>query len=306
MDILIILILVALLIGVMFLMCSVIAKIIVFGRRQTLEESWEWQMLNAPGTRHFKKEDFENYTVTGYGGVLLHASVLYAKKNKNRWIIMAHGYTDTRYGMLKYIQFFHKLDFHCVVYDERGHGENAPCPCSFGIREAKDLMAVIEDLHQRKGDRIRLGLLGESLGGATVLTALQYKPRVDFVVDDCGFADIIPILKAGLRRSRVPSFLVYPASRMAKHKYGESFTAARPVDHVRGNTIPLLIFHGADDNFIPCEHSQMVREATKGYAELHLIPEAGHAGSAIKAPDQYLEILRNFLKNPEGGDCGDI
>ena len=276
-------------------LAAVIANIIVYGYRQSTEEAWSWQMDHAPGCRIFKRSDFTDYEVSAPDGYLHHVSYLPAKKPSDRYIILAHGYTDTRFGMLKYIQFYHALGFHCIAFDQRGHGENAPAPCSYSIREKTSLLAVLKDARERYGETIRVGIHGESLGGATVLASLGEKPDISFAVDDCGFCDIIPILKDGLRKSRVPRWMVYPASLAAKVLFGASFTAAKPIEGVRENHIPLLIIHGAEDDFIPPEHSARVKDANPGYAELHYFQGAGHAGSAIKDPEKYLEILRNFL-----------
>lgn len=283
---------------VLFLALSFyIARTIVRGDRQTMDDSFQWQMQHAEGCRKFKREDFTDYTVTGSDGYVYHVSYLPATETaSDRYVLIAHGYTDTRWGALKYMQFYHALGFHCVCFDERGHGENAFDPCSYSVREVDGLLAVLSDMKSRYGASIRVGLHGESLGGATVLMSLKYQPQVDFAVDDCGFNDIIPILKAGLRNLHIPAFMVYPASFLAKLLYGVSFTEARPLTAVKGNQIPLLIMHGADDDFILPEHSAAVKDTTEGYAELHYFPNAGHAESAIKDPERYLAILTDFLK----------
>ncbi len=279
-----------------FILSSLIANIIVHGYRQTPDEAWNWQMQNAPGCRVFKKEDFSDYMVTAPDGYQHHVSYLPAKEESDRYVILAHGYTDMRWGALKYIQFYHALGFHCIAFDQRGHGENAPQPCSYSIREKTSILAVLKDARERYGQNIRVGFHGESLGGATVLAALGEKPDISFAVDDCGFSVILPILKAGLRKAHLPRWMVYPASAAAKLLFGASFTAARPIDGVKGNQVPLLIMHGADDDFIPPQHSADVKNITEGYSELHLFEGAGHAASAIKHPDRYLEILGTFLR----------
>ena len=301
------LVLVIVIIVLFFGLSFYIAYTIVHGNRQTIDASWQWQMDHAPGCRIFKREDFTDYTVDGGDGYTHHVSYLPAKdESSDRFVILAHGYTDTRFGMLKYIQFYYALGFHCVCFDQRGHGENAPTSCSYGIRESESLMAVLKDAFTRYEGKIRcVGIHGESLGGATVLTSLgnhldaafpELGNPVKFAVDDCGFAAILSILKASLKNLHIPAFMVYPASLISKILYGFSFTEARPVDHVKGNRLPLLIMHGAADDFIlPEENSGLVKNTTAGYAELHYFPEAGHAESAIKDPDRYLSILKSFL-----------
>ena len=278
-----------------FVFSFLLARTAVHGRRQTLDESWVWQQDHAPGSRAFKKTDLNDYTVTGPDGYVYHVSCLPAKKQSDLFVILAHGYTDSRYGMMKYAPFYHDLGFSCIMFDERGHGENEPVPCSYGIREAEGLLAVLDDTVKRYGPDIRVGFHGESLGGATVLTSLKYHPAIEFVVDDCGFADIIPILKAALKNYGMPRFMVYPASFVSSIIYKVDFRKARPIDAVAGNEIPLLIMHGAEDNLIPPENSAKVKDATAGYATLHFFPGAGHALSAIIDPDRYQTLLKEFF-----------
>ena len=69
----------------------------------------------------------------------------------------------------------------------------------------------------------------------------------------------------------------------------------RPIDSLADNEIPILFIHGAEDSFILPEHSERMKEETKGYSELHLIPGAAHAASVLTAPEEYREIVEAFL-----------
>jgi len=44
----------------------------------------------------------------------------------------------------------------------------------------------------------------------------------------------------------------------------------RPIESLGENTILILFIHGADDYAIPPEHSERMKKATKGYAEIHV------------------------------------
>ena len=278
----------------------IIARMIVYGRRQTLDESWQWQQDHVEGTHIFTRDMFTQYIVKGPKGEDIHTAYLPARIESDKYIILCHGYTDCRYGMMKYVPQYYELGFHCILFDERGHGESKPEPCSYGIREIDFPLAVLRDTLERYGRNIRIGLHGESLGGATMLTMLQYddvKNNVSFAVDDCGFCEIIPVLKGAMKSLKVPPMFVYPASVAARIMYGISFQKARAIDIVQDNHIPLCCFHGAADDFILPEHSKRVYEATKGYKEIHLIEGAGHAESAVVAPEEYGKLLKAFLEN---------
>ncbi len=220
-----------------------------------------------------------------------------ARQASCRYVICSHGYTDNRYGTLKYAKIYLDLGYNVISYDLRGHGKNEKTFCTYTVREAQDLNALIEDTYKRYGENIELGLHGESLGAATSVAVLGYTQRPDFVVADCGFADIENVLKGGLRAMNpVLTFMLKPASLAAKIKYGYSFSQMRPIDALKDNQVPVLFIHGEDDTFIPPENSERMSKATKGYTELHLIPGAVHAKSILTEPDQYREYVTDFLR----------
>ena len=187
-----------------------------------------------------------------------------------------------------------------IIYDLRGHGLNEPTFCTYSVRERKDLLAMILDSRQRWPDMSLLGLHGESLGAAASVAVLEEKPPVDFVVADCGFSEIAGVLKGGMRGMHIPGFMTCLMSVCAKLRSGYSYNDMRPVDSLKDNQVPILFIHGENDTFVLPENSEKMKEATRGYAELHLIPGAGHADSVLTAPDAYREIVSSFLEKAAG------
>ena len=280
----------ALLMGLGFFL----AKIPMTGRRQTLEEARAWQEEHYDLSWYAPLEKTD-YTVKSRDGYILHAQFLKNPGDTDRYILISHGYTDNRFGALKYAYMYLELGFNVIVYDLRGHGLNEPAICTYSIRESQDLLAMIQDSRERFRNMAILGIHGESLGAATSVAVLKEKPPVDFVVADCGFSDIVPVLKGAMKGMHLPGFLVYLVSVCARIRYGYSFREMRPIESLRENHIPILFIHGAEDSFILPEHSERMKAATKGYAELHLIPGAGHAMSVLTDPKAYQAIVRKFL-----------
>ena len=264
------------------------------GKRQTLEEARAWQE-NHYDFSWYDPLEKTDYTVTSYDGYVLHAQFLKNPGDTNRYILISHGYTDNRFGALKYACMYLEQGFNVIVYDLRGHGLNEPAFCTYTLRERKDLLAMIQDSRRRWPDAALFGIHGESLGAATSIAVLEEKPPVDFVVADCGFSEIIPVLKIGLKGMHLPAFPVYIASLCARIRYGYSFSRMRPIDSLKDNTVPILFIHGAEDNFILPEHSEKMKNATKGYAEVRLIPGAAHAASMITDPEAYRKYVASFL-----------
>ena len=280
-----------------------LASYAVHGARYTLEETWKQQMaLKELEVDSLENYPFEPYEITSYDGYQLNAQLYRLPEESRKYVIITHGYTVNRYASLRYVVLFMKLGYNCVIYDDRGHGENKPHICTYSLKESKDLMEVIRDTYRRYGDDIFLGLHGESLGCATQTRALENHPPVKFLVDDCGFAEIMPILQEGLRRMHLPAVCAYPASAACRLMYGYAFTEARPIDSLPGNTIPICFIHGAADDFITPDHSERMQKATKGYSELHLFPGAAHAMSLQSNPKMYHDVVEAFVRKAEAGE----
>lgn len=270
------------------------ASFVMTGKRQTFDEAMNWQSERYD-TSFYNGLERETFTVTGFDGYILHAELLKNPEPSDRYIIISHGYTDNRVGSLKYARMYLDMGFNCVLYDQRGHGENAATVTTYGLREGRDAASMAEDARKRFPSASVLGLHGESLGAASVITSLKYKPEVDFVVADCGFADIMNVLREGYRKANAPTILVDIADIGARLRYHVSLRDMRPIDSLDGNTIPILFFHGADDTFILPENSERMAAKTSGYSEIHLIEGAGHAESILKAPDEYCGYVASFL-----------
>ena len=267
---------------------------VMTGQRQTLEQAFQWQSERYD-TGFYPASKKSDYLVTGFEGYQLHAELLAPENPTGKYIILSHGYTDNRMGSLKYAKMYLALGYSCVIYDLRGHGENASDFTTYGIREAKDLKCLIDDTRARYPDLTELGLHGESLGAATTLTCLQYRPEVDFAVADCGFSDIENVLRGGYQNAHVPVFLVDVTDFTGRIRYHYSLKQMRPIDALSENTVPILFLHGAADDFILPKNSEDMAARTKGYQEFHLIPGAGHAESILTAPELYQEYVTAFL-----------
>ncbi len=287
-------IIVIILLVLLILLTLWLPSFVMTGPRKTLEESLEWQYGQYDASFYETLQKTE-YTVTSYDEYVLHAELLKNPEPSTDYIIISHGYTDNRMGALKYARFYLDLGYNCVIYDLRGHGENEETFTTYGIREGKDLDCLIKDTRARYPDMTSLGIHGESLGAATTITCLKYKPEVDYAVADCGFSDIENVLKLAYKNAHAPVFLVDLADIGARIRYHYAIKDMRPIDSLDDNEIPVLFIHGADDDFIIPKNSEDMAKRTKGKYEYHTIPGAGHAQSALKEPEMYEEILRSFL-----------
>ncbi|MCM1191708.1 MAG: alpha/beta hydrolase [Butyrivibrio sp.] len=246
--------------------------------------------------RDYDKLEKEELEIESYDGYRLKAFYVPAPQESDKYVIISHGYTYNRYGSLRYLHLFRSFGYNCLIYDNRGHGANPRTKCMMGVRESKDLLQVIDWVHERFGRNIILGLHGESMGSALQIMALKEKPEVQFVVNDCGYADLMGVLTHNVGTLHMPKWSCYFASAACRVVFGYSFTGVRPIDSLKENTVPICFIHGAADDFIPCDHSERMHQAMTAYSELHLFPGAAHGLSIDSDEESYRRIVGAFLE----------
>jgi alpha-beta hydrolase superfamily lysophospholipase len=239
----------------------------------------------------------EEIVIPSFDGYLIHGTLVFNPLPSQKYVIISHGYTYTRYGSLKYLDIFIKEGYNVFIYDDRGHGENKRTACTMGLKEGKDLNWIIAYIHRRFGDEITLGLHGESMGAALSLMALKFHPKLDFVFADCPYEGLEDVLAHQLKiHFHLPKFLVRLSGKMGKLLYGYDYCRIHTGSALKGNRIPICFMHGIEDTFVPCQHSERLAKCTEGYSEVHLFPGAEHALSFTLHPEEYRKDVHEFLE----------
>ena len=92
-------------------------------RRQTLEEARQWQESRYD-LSWYDALDREDYTVAAEDGYLLHVQRLVNPSPEGRCVVISHGYTDNRFGALKYAKNYLELGYDIIVYEHPVCGES--------------------------------------------------------------------------------------------------------------------------------------------------------------------------------------
>lgn len=247
----------------------------------------------------FDSYDKTDYQVAGMDGYMLNCTAVSSPSTKGtgRYVIISHGHKSNKYSMVKFVDPYIELGFTCIIYDLRGHGQNAKALCSMGGWEAKDLNFLIEDTVKRFGDVKTLGLQGESMGSSASLNALKYTDKIDFIVADCGFESLKYMV-----HDMYNDMYLYPFGTCAdigfKLLYGIDTAEVSGIDALKGKGVPVLFVHGGADDWIDVENSRdMYDEAVKyGYAAIWIVPGATHGKSLQEAgKNEYRDHINSFL-----------
>jgi fermentation-respiration switch protein FrsA (DUF1100 family) len=145
----------------------------------------------------------------------------------------------------------------------------------------------------------RIGLLGISLGAATVLIASGEEPRVTATWEDSSYADIGVAIRAELARNGYPQFLEAGGVAMAQILSGDDLTSRSPLAAVgRMTGRRLFITHGTDDGRLSVDYSSALTAAAET-ADVDMtswiVQGADHTEAMWLEPAAYERHLTEFF-----------
>lgn len=193
-----------------------------------------------------------------------------------------------------------KLGQNAIVVDQRSHGKSEGTAITFGIMERKDCLSWISYAITRFGPDVKIILSGLSMGAATVLMAadLDLPTNVIGIMADCPYSSPRNIIKKVCGDMHLPAGLMYPFIKLgAKLFAGFDLEESSALTAVTCAKIPILLIHGEDDRFVPCDMSREIHKSCTAPIIFETIPGAGHGLSYMVAPKKYEEITINFIKS---------
>ena len=186
-----------------------------------------------------------------------------------------------------------------LVVDQRAHGRSGGRTITFGIRERMDCLCWAEYASQRFGSNTPIFLYGVSMGAATVLMAseLELPCNVIGIIADCPYSSPEAIIRKVCREDmHLPPALVMPFVRLGARLFGHfDLKEASAIQAVRNTDIPILLLHGEDDRFVPCDMSREIFDACAGEKTRITFPGAGHGLSYIVDTVRYSEAVSRFV-----------
>ena len=213
--------------------------------------------------------------------------------------LMFHGYRgNAMRDLCGGVQRCFACGRNALLVDQRASGESGGNVITFGIRERKDCLAWVDFMVRHFGPDVKIILTGISMGAATVLMAAgeELPDNVIGVLADCGYTSAKDIICKEIGRMGLPEKLSYPFVKLGARLFGGfDPDECAPVEAVKRAKVPVIFFHGENDDFVPCDMSRRIYEVCASRKHLHTVPGAAH-GLAFPADEEtYLKVLREFF-----------
>ena len=248
-------------------------------------------------------EDFE---ITSFDGLRLYGK-FYEYAPGAPIELMFHGYRGSAERDLPGgVQRCFQVGRSALIVDQRCSGRSDGSVITFGIYEHRDCLAWVDFVVEKFGPDVKIILTGLSMGASTVLMAAgQPLPEnVIGVLADCGYSSPKAIMKKVIKQIGLPAGLFYPFARLGARLFGGfDPEETSPVEALRRCKVPVIFYHGEDDDYVPCEMSKENYDACPSRKALVTIPGAGHGLSYAVDPQTYLRTLRQFF-GPEASAPG--
>ena len=272
------------------------------------------EVVVHPGRRPLLPADFEiakklavqssgsvsEVTSIAADGASLEAWNLHPARANGMAVILFHGVSDNRMGMMGYAEIFLRHGYDVLMPDARANGASGGALATYGLKEADDIHRWVDWLHGHEHPTCVYGF-AESMGAAELLQSLLVETRFCAVVAESPFSSFREVgydrigqffgTGAWLGRTLLRPVLEIAFLR-AKWKYGLDFEQAAPARAVAITPTPTLLIHGVVDRNIPVRHSRAMA-ASNHDVVLWEVPGADHCGAIGTAP---VELERRVIE----------
>ena len=218
--------------------------------------------------------------------------------NAKGCVILAHGFAQNRHILIPQAKMFQKLGFSTILFDQRAFGESKEKYCTFGVREAEDVVCLIQWVKKRCGEKTEIILFGASMGAVTVMNALNYTEEVKCVIEDSGFASFrkaIPQLYQSMGLDRLDKN-VYEELEIETNILGFSLDDNNPLKTISNKSVPILIIHGTSDTVIDVSNAiSLYNKCKHPNSRMELFEGREHA-LAIMDSKRYEDVVEEFIQ----------
>lgn len=213
--------------------------------------------------------------------------------------LLMHGYRgegerDMSGGVIRCA----KLGHSAFVIDQRGCGNSDGNITTFGVKEYRDCLSWVDYIIKNINKDAKIIICGVSMGASTVMIASSAKlpENVVGVLADCGYSSAEKIIKKVMRDMKLPAELLFPFAKLGAKLFGHfDIDEASCVNALKNSTVPVLIFHGDTDDFLPYEMGVENHSACSARKLLVKIEGAGHGLCYPVDKEKYLNTMKEFF-----------
>ena len=257
----------------------------------------------------------------------------WAQSQPSPTIVICHGYRINRTHMRPVAALEYKYGYNVLLFDFRGHGESESVATSGGNDEIRDLEAALHVVRQQPETLPGKIIIHGFSMGASVALLTDPQPDVAAIIVDSPYARLDEILQRIMhwqltRSSKSWLPFLHPlrngfhaltqatlvvSTVMFRLRFGHALNArpdtsfkrwqARSRGLIRKSYPPILLIHGVKDSAVPITHAHQIVTQAQAHnitLETYFVEEADHCGAYGNDPQQYIQVLLQFMTQHQG------
>jgi len=223
----------------------------------------------------------------------------YVPSRNSATIILQHGYHGNSAQMLPVGLMLARHGYGVLFFDFRGHGKSEGSLVTMGLHEIRDTDAAVTFLRQQQeADTPMIGLLGNSMGGATGILAAAENQQIRALAVEGAFAELKDEVGIGIEvQTPLPAspfdsiFILF-----AQWQTGYRFSDIAPVKRI-GDISPRAVFimQGGNDTKVLRSSGERLIAAAGKPKEYWNEPSAAHGAIFKTAPEEYEKRIISFF-----------
>ena len=277
------------------------AEVTIHPARRALTEHERAQVVEMAGRHDSELADVE---MVADDGIRLSGWTIQPKKANGQSVILFHGLSDNRVGMIGYAELLVSRGYTVLLPDARAHGASEGTTATYGLLEANDIRKWYEWLQAREHSGCIFGF-GESMGAAQLLSSLASESGFCAVAAESPFSTLREIAydRVGQFSHTGPWLgrtlllpVIEAAFAYARWHYDLDLARASPMEAASSSHVPILLVHGMQDGNIPVRHSRAIKAHDPDLV-LWEVPGADHCGAIGVAPTEFREKLITWFSS---------
>jgi hypothetical protein len=222
------------------------------------------------------------------------------------WAIVVHGINDSPRGALRMAPALHRAGMTSLLItyrDDLGAPSSPDGLHHMGATEWRDLEAAVRYALSRGAARVILG--GYSMGGSIVAQFMQNSelaPQVAGLVLDAPALDWRETIKFNATEMGMPAISTLPLEWAIGARIDVDWKDLDAVQHPDAFQLPILLFHGTEDEVVPISISEEFAEELPRHVTYYRALRAGHTEAWNVNPRVYERRLIAFLSQARAGE----
>ncbi len=213
-------------------------------------------------------------------------------------VVLFHGYSGSKSGLVAYAEEFNKMDFSTLLIDFRGSGGSEGDQTTIGFKEAKDVKATF-DFIKNKFPNQEIILFGTSMGAVSIMKAVaDLGVQPNKIILECPFGTMRQTVKKRFEAMNLPSFpladllMFYGGIQTGFNPYKH-----KPMEYAKDVKISTLLLYGKHDARVTLEETEGIYENLSGQKELVILENSGHENYLNNDKKDWLSSIKKFIKN---------